>query len=84
MFNSIVALLLIPLFVTAYAQDDDEEVAVLEDEEMLDMGLDAEDEALIDEELGTEDSTQLEEDPAADSGGDNLPGDTDNFQEIPE
>ena len=48
-------------------------------EEMEDLGLDAEDEALINEELGEE---ELDTE-AADSGGDILPGDVDNFQEIP-
>ena len=77
---------------TVYAQgDDDEEVTVLEDdmaatEEMEDLGLDTEDEALIDEELGMEDFSELEDtDTASDieGGGDILPGDTDNFEEIP-
>jgi hypothetical protein len=73
----------VTITVVAYAQDDDTDVTILEDElateEMSDLGLDAEDEALINEELGTEDFTELE-----DAGGDILPGDVDNFEEIPE
>jgi hypothetical protein len=72
----------------------DEEVSVLEDNtEGMDMDteLSAEDEALIDEEL-MEDELDTEEAEtedldaelaAEDSGGDILPGDTDNFEEIP-
>jgi hypothetical protein len=69
---------------TAFAQDDDTEVTILEDdlaaEEMSDLGLDAEDEALLNEELGMEDLSELD---TGSSGGDILPGDRDNFEEIP-
>ena len=71
------------------AQDDDVEVSILEDElatdEMSDMGLDAEDEALINEELMMDDEfTGIDELAGLDSsGGDILPGDVDNFEEIP-
>jgi hypothetical protein len=61
----------------------------ISEEEMAELGLDAEDEALIAEELGMEDTGEVmldeEADLAAsdDSGGDILPGDTDNFEERP-
>jgi hypothetical protein len=61
--------------------------ASISEEEMADLGLDAEDEALFNEELGMEDFTELEEDSgdvgSSSSGGDILPGDRDNFEEIP-
>jgi hypothetical protein len=81
-------MLAIPLLLNAYAQDD-EEVTVLDDETAAedvvdsDMELEAEDEALIDEELDTGDFDEVDPELSEDSGGDLLPGDRENFEEIP-